>query len=286
MKEFNQQFTALNLIYKDCIDKEVLYEEWLKTDLKPDVNKYLSTNELEERDLYLKFIKLKNKNKLPDKYFSHFIKETETAKVLSKIETLFDTYNKGFSDSLNAPKNKAEQIITQLEILDNVTAKNVANKLISEKENKNFVVMAIVDNEEPTQTKLLKWKSSKDVFNQQLNEWLQNYLKSEEKENKKDYPTERLWFKVGLKLATGEMDKYYNKNKSAIRSDYTAPKITKELGLESTARPYISTTLNDNRTVNNLDKNIFANSDKIKTIKDYCNNYNIEIAQSFLDKTS
>src|SRR5699024_566696 len=99
----------------------------------------------------------------------------------------------------------------------------------------------------------------------------------------KPYP-DTVWFRVGIKFATGEMDKFYDNNYTGIKNEYSAPKIAKEIGI-SNAEKYILATLN-NYTKTNVDKNIFANPHKIKTIIGYCKAENIELCQSFLDKTT
>ena len=92
-------------------------------------------------------------------------------------------------------------------------------------------------------------------------------------DNKTDekYKTQNL-FKVGLLFAKGEMNKYFtinNKNSIVMNSEYTAPKIAKELGNESYNK-YILASINNYRGRENGNKNIFNSTDMMTKIISHC----------------
>jgi len=102
-----------------------------------------------------------------------------------------------------------------------------------------------------------------------------------EKSNKSDTPKkefeEYTWFKVGLKFATGEAHKLYDKYKSE-KGHFK--KITVKLGFKETDRPFFSETINNNTTSNN---NIYSNLDKMQKIKTHCTENNIDTCNKFND---
>lgn len=87
----------------------------------------------------------------------------------------------------------------------------------------------------------------------------------------------RLWFKIGLLFANGEMDNLIKKHKAGTMTNCTA--IALELGNRS-FRPYISETINN---INSSDKNIFASSEKMDLIMKYCEMKGIRVVESFIN---
>jgi len=85
----------------------------------------------------------------------------------------------------------------------------------------------------------------------------------------------KLWFKVGVLFASGEIEKRLKEN------SFNFTRTAKELGNES-FRPYISESYNN---TTKGDKNIFSSQHKIKEIIKYCNQNKIEIAESFTSKS-
>ena len=65
--------------------------------------------------------------------------------------------------------------------------------------------------------------------------------------------------------------------------DNNGTKIAKKLGNESGLRPYITEGIGINQKKS--DKSIFSNKDKMRQIITYCNEKNIKVIQSFIDKT-
>ena len=87
-----------------------------------------------------------------------------------------------------------------------------------------------------------------------------------------------IWFKAGLKLATGEAYDLYNKYK---KDKGHFVKITSELGFKATDRPYFSETINDT-TIS--DKNIFSNSDKLEKLYNHIIENDLNLGNKFLTK--
>jgi hypothetical protein len=92
----------------------------------------------------------------------------------------------------------------------------------------------------------------------------------------KDYK-DFIWFKTGLKLATGEAYDLYNKYK--LDKGHFA-KICFELGFKETDRTYFSSTINDNET----DKNTFTDKDKLQKLHKHLTENNLPFGTEFLEK--
>jgi hypothetical protein len=92
----------------------------------------------------------------------------------------------------------------------------------------------------------------------------------------KDYK-ETLWFKTGIKLATGEAYKLYSKYK-LYKGHFT--KICLELGFKETDRPYFSDTINNNTS----DKNTFLSNDKLQKLHKHLTENNLPFGAEFLEK--
>lgn len=88
----------------------------------------------------------------------------------------------------------------------------------------------------------------------------------------------KLYFKVGILFANGEMDRLIEKHKKDRMANYTA--IAKELGNKS-FRPYISESISG---ANKNNKNIFSNNTKLKLIKTYCESNGITVLDSFINR--
>jgi hypothetical protein len=91
----------------------------------------------------------------------------------------------------------------------------------------------------------------------------------------KSYKDE-LWFIVGVKFASGEIDKLFETHKTK-QSNPNFTEIARQLGNKN-LRPYLSESTNN---TNETDKNIFSNQGKVMKILDYCNMNNIEVVDSF-----
>ncbi|MGO3812988.1 hypothetical protein [Mesonia sp.] len=114
-----------------------------------------------------------------------------------------------------------------------------------------------------------------DINRQQSN--IQAPPEPQQKPKKKKKDT--LWFKVGLLFANGKMEKYYSDNGKAMSSKYTAGKIADEVNLPK-GEKYILGTLQGYKS----DKNIYNNRDKMISIIEHCENADIEVHKSFLEK--
>ncbi len=90
-------------------------------------------------------------------------------------------------------------------------------------------------------------------------------------------------FKVGLLFATGEMNKYFTVNSihaTVMNSNYTAPKIAKELGNDSYNK-YILASINNYTDKENGNKNIFNSLDMMTKIILHCETENIPVDAYF-----
>jgi hypothetical protein len=92
----------------------------------------------------------------------------------------------------------------------------------------------------------------------------------------KDYK-KTIWFRTGLKLATGEAYDLYDKYK-LDKGHFT--KICLDLGFNDTDRPYFSETINDNKG----DKNTFSDKDKLKKLHRHIAENNLNFGNNFLEK--
>ncbi|MDR6405860.1 MULTISPECIES: hypothetical protein [Chryseobacterium] len=90
--------------------------------------------------------------------------------------------------------------------------------------------------------------------------------------------TDYLWFKVGIKLANGEIYQLINKYGN------NASRISKEINLKE-AEKFILASINNYSGENtNKGKNIFNYPDKIEKVIDYCQENDISISNDFLQK--
>jgi hypothetical protein len=92
------------------------------------------------------------------------------------------------------------------------------------------------------------------------------------------------WFKVGLLFAKGELNEYYNHNKTGFKSGYSALKVATELGDEGYNKFILSTINNYPLNNTNADKNIYNWKNKMDKIIKHCNDYNIVIDEYFLTR--
>ena len=91
----------------------------------------------------------------------------------------------------------------------------------------------------------------------------------------------KIWFKVGLKFAKGEisLDRNQNDSYSKLARVYF-PKLNTKSG--NSSRPYINASITGVKD----DKNIFYSETKLQSIIDYCKSNKIDICQSFKDNIS
>jgi hypothetical protein len=93
-----------------------------------------------------------------------------------------------------------------------------------------------------------------------------------------------LWFKVGLLFARGELNKYYNQNKTGFKSGYSAPKVAAELGNDKYDKNILATVNNYPKENSNAVKNIYNSKDKMDKIINHCNDNNTVIDEYFLSR--
>jgi hypothetical protein len=86
---------------------------------------------------------------------------------------------------------------------------------------------------------------------------------------------DKIWFTTGVKLATGEAFRLYEKYKTD-KGHFT--KICLELGFKETDRPYFSATIQNNDT----DKNSFANKGKLQKLHKHLTENNLNFGAEFL----
>ena len=88
---------------------------------------------------------------------------------------------------------------------------------------------------------------------------------------------DQIWFKVGLKFATGEID--------TLKLQYnSAKKIAEYLGNKNYDKYILATMHNYQET--NRDKNIYAHPDKLLKIYNCCKTNNIEMTTNFIERIS
>jgi hypothetical protein len=110
-----------------------------------------------------------------------------------------------------------------------------------------------------------------EVYSQALWEHLKNLKKIS---SRRGPQTETNWFKIGLLIANGEMEKLIEQHQSNFHS------ISREIGMPK-SRPYISESLGGGSYGG---KNIFTSPKKIAFIKEYCEENNITISALFLQR--
>ncbi|UZH56043.1 hypothetical protein JRG66_04005 [Salinimicrobium tongyeongense] len=84
---------------------------------------------------------------------------------------------------------------------------------------------------------------------------------------------ENIWFKIGLTFATGKAQKIYKDCKNYSE-------VARKLGFDSSYRNYFARTFANSEKVTD-NKNIYSQPDKLKEIYQYCQKYDIEVAEDF-----
>lgn len=100
----------------------------------------------------------------------------------------------------------------------------------------------------------------------------------------KDAYKEQNLFKVGLLFAKGEMNKYFtinSKNETIMNSEFTAPKIARDLGNENYNKWILASINNYTTDKENGNKNIFNSIDMMSKIISHCEAENIPIDTYF-----
>lgn len=109
--------------------------------------------------------------------------------------------------------------------------------------------------------------------------WVKSFAFKQKRNFEEDTSEQnKLYFKVGLLFANGEMDRLIEKYKENGMTNCSA--IAKELGNMS-LRPYISESISGR---NKNDKNIFANKKRLGLILEHCERKEIELVDSFIKR--
>lgn len=89
---------------------------------------------------------------------------------------------------------------------------------------------------------------------------------------------DKAWFKIGLLLANGELTNIHkNSNKNFSK---TTRVLVDKIGIKESDRPYISESINENKS----SKNIYKNKKYMETIFNYCTEKKIKITNDFKEK--
>jgi hypothetical protein len=107
------------------------------------------------------------------------------------------------------------------------------------------------------------------------------------KAQKEDAYKDDYWFKVGFKLASGQMAKYYTIDSNGImhlKNSYTAPIVAEELGDKNWQKDVLATLNNYSPENKNAHKNIFNSRDKMLKIIAHCKENGISIIPHFTDR--
>jgi hypothetical protein len=126
------------------------------------------------------------------------------------------------------------------------------------------------------------YKILKDRYNVFLKSIQIQFQQTENNKFDEKYKAQIL-FKVGLLFAKGEMNKYFtvnSKNSTVMNSEYTAPKIAKELGNDRYNK-YILASINNYTDKENGNKNIFNSLDMMTKIISHCKTENIPVDTYF-----
>lgn len=107
------------------------------------------------------------------------------------------------------------------------------------------------------------------------------------KAQKEDAYKDDYWFKVGFKLASGQMAKYYTIDSNGImhlKNSYTAPIVAEELGDKNWQKDVLATLKNYGPENTNAHKNIFNSRDKMTKIIEHCKENGIPVIPHFKDR--
>lgn len=205
----------------------------------------------------------------------HFIIEntTQLKRADSAVNKL---YNKISSEDVSVVDKGAKQEIENLLFTNNNNSDRLIRSIKSDLSELNELFQKIKSMHQKKYRKEFKEDGSFliSVLFPSFQYWFQELTKIGDLNKSKDNYTNRIWFKVGLLFATGEMDKLLKKN----NNNYHA--VARALGKQS-YRPYISETQSD---TNKSDKNIYSNPAKVKKIYDYCLMNNKTVTAAFKSK--
>jgi hypothetical protein len=245
--------------------------------MKKETNKHY-ISDAEKKDL--------DKELLPNGIFYYEVNHSAFDSILKRLDSQFETIN-DYKDTLKKAIQRNGLIFRQslnglnrVEVMDAIkvqysyykeTCNNMSHWLNATKD----LIIQGFDIEK---------KLSKEI-QYDFNTWFDNEMsindlsKPQQSNDKYDKTTienftKKIWFKVGLLFANGEMDKLLKKH------DNVYTQIAKELNNIS-YRPYISDSMGTNTA---SDKNIFKSEKRIITIHDYCIQNKIIMSKIFLDK--
>lgn len=245
---------------------------------KNEIVKYFHISDIEKKEL--------DNELLPNGIFYYEVNHSAFDSILKRLDSQFETIN-DYKDTLNNAIQRNGLIFRQslnglnrVEVMDAIkvqysyykeTCSNMSHWLNATKD----LIIQGFDIEK---------KLSKEIQSD-FNTWYNNEIsindlsKPQQSNGKYDKTTvenftTKIWFKVGLLFANGEMDKLLKKH------DNVYTQIAKELNNIS-YRPYISDSMGTNTK---SDKNIFNNENHIITIHDYCIQNKIVMNKNFLDK--
>lgn len=247
----------------------------------------------------LKHYKYNYKNRL-QKYLKDYEDNTESLFLKNDLNDYTNYYNslkKVFHFTKTSPSNNlghypiTSEVGWELEIIN----KPVFNEIISEKK-------ADPEYDEDEYRRLLypgKNAPSIEINIKVLNNLITSatrilvFIKEKQESivpegaQKEEAYKEEVWFKIGILLASGKMNKYYtinSKGKSNINSSYSAPIIAEELGDKKYHKDILAT-LNDYPEDNsNANKNIYNSRDKMLKIKSHLEEQGIALIPYFTER--
>lgn len=89
------------------------------------------------------------------------------------------------------------------------------------------------------------------------------------------------WFRFGILLAKGELNKFYDSSKKVIKSDYSALAVAIELGDKNFEKYVLATLNNYSSDSSNANKNIYNSKNKMVKIIEYCKENQITVDTNF-----
>lgn len=190
------------------------------------------------------------------------VQNNENAEILFPTLSKYkDLYLKLLSNYLREYEDNTEKIFIELQI-EHWT--NYGNEFL---ENKKFAF---------NKYQIERLKASRSKIVDFLKEKL-NTVENQKKKSIKD-KTKENWFIIGVKFATGEIQKMLEKNEP--------PKVAEILGNKTGFRPYITSTIGVIKMdLKPKDKNIYTRKrEDIDLILNYCNENNLTVCQDFKDK--
>ncbi|MDM1060844.1 hypothetical protein [Myroides odoratimimus] len=300
MSEFQNEFSKTNttpnvhkylrLIYTEKQILSTIYKSH-GIDSRGEYTPLESELDKRKNQLY----KLINDSKEPKECYTHNIKETNIYKQFKVIEEILNRFKemKGFDTSVDSLVKQAEEfgkgLISEIQNINYEPIRNrIIEVIIKDKENFNSYLNGYNNRNFKAQEFNDNYAKAKMYLNNYLKIYLETQVQTIKENNqfntieKKPTMKENHLFKIGLKLALGELDEdlIIKGGNISVNTDLSFRKLAKKYMLDEV---YLKCTIG-NYTVSNQNKNLRNNPEIIKKVLTHLKSIGKEPKEWFLNE--